>query len=346
MEAAFRSANQRPLCMAIALGYLYSSALDRYAKARKWMTQANAHGMAVPAFRLDDLDLGLEMERERMARELLEDVHRHKAAKEFQDAHKALDKVEEEHRDKEHYAILASILREHRALLLLDEADYHRMRQDWAKVKELSQRLRREHGDYRIDVTDSLYHEALLHLGTWTAVPLSQPTAASKLWVWDGKAQGTRAPAKAENNALVLTEAGGYRPLFLDPSRTEGATGFRAKVRLNQQQQAFDMALLFDARDPLGDMRRLVIRSTGHLELSTRVSDRWELDEIRDLPVKLKPREFYELAFVSDGAETVFYFGPPGAPEAMFSIRAGLTPKSMFGIWATADSTFMDLQVR
>ena len=346
LDRAFSTPEQRRLCLAIGIGYWYSPNPDRYAQARKWMGQARTHDQHVPAFRFDDLDEKIGIEREQMAREFLQKAQDHAAAKRYDKAHLALDEVAKEHQGRDYWPTLETLLRSARARFLFDEANLAKGDRNWMKVRQLLQRLRKEDETFQPDAVAALHGLALLNSGNWTAMALQTPLPTGKTWTWPGKTTGTGAPAKYDgaNSAMVLGAGG---PLFLEAKKTDGATGFRAKVSLNQLQQSFDFGVIFDAQDMMGEMRRCIVKSTGKVEVGTRADDRWAPDKEHDLVgLKLKAHTLYEIALVTDGQVTVVFFGEVGKLQPLFSMNQALNPKLQLGIWADAESSFTEVQVR
>ncbi len=336
---------QSRLCYAVGVAYLYSAAPDRFAQAKRWMEKAREHGAPVPAFRLDDLAERIEMERERMAREFLRRANDLAAARKYAEAHKALEETAREHEDRDYTATLKLLVQEARSRYWFEEAQAAKGERNWTRVRQLVQKIRKDHEEYRADEVLQLYGAALLQTGTWTAVPMQTPTPTGKAWTWSGKNGGTPAPAKYDSAANAMVLAGGS-PLFVEKARTEGATGFRAKLRLNQLQQSWDLALLFDAEDVIGDARRAAVRSSGKLETARRREGSWEAERAEDLPAKVKPRELYEVAVVSDGEITVVCFGEVGKVQPVYAVKRAMDPKGMLGLWSNAEASFSDVQVR
>ncbi|HKS17076.1 MAG TPA: hypothetical protein VJU16_07170, partial [Planctomycetota bacterium] len=128
--------------------------------------------------------------------------------------------------------------------------------------------------------------------------------------------------------------------------KTSGATGIRSRIRVNQTQGTYEVGFHFDAKEPTADMRRFLVRSTNRGEAGSRRDGRWAMDEDFDLKPAMAVREWYEIAIVSDGTETVFFFGPPGSPQGLLTLPGGLDPKAGFGLWANVDTTFADIQVK
>ncbi|HTF56039.1 MAG TPA: hypothetical protein VK661_02120, partial [Planctomycetota bacterium] len=346
LETAFKSPDHKRLALAIAAAYRYSPTPDRNSASLRWAEQARAQGMRVPAQRMASLEEAARQERDQLSRDMLGRALDHAAAGRFDKAHEELDKAAKEHQDKAYFGTLEGIIRDLHARFLLTEAEEEAKGSRWSRSLVVVRQLRTAHPAYESERAAALFQKVLLQSGQWTAWPMIAPTATSKTWNWDGKATGTRPPARAEGGNILLTDVGGFRPLFLERAKTAGASGLRGRLRWNQLQQTFEAGFLFDARETGGDHRRFLIRSTGRGEVATRRDGKFALDDTADLKPKIAAKEWYEVAIVSDGTETVFYFGPTGAPAAVLILTGVIDAKGGFGLWANADATFSDLYVR
>lgn len=342
-ERALEGPDQGRLCQAIAAGYVASAVPDRWSQARRWLEAARSQGAAVPAHQLDDAAERAELERERLGREILKQAQDHAAARRYEAAHKALDEALKENAARDHATTVEAIVREARSRYLIEEATQARSERAWSRVRQLCTRLIKEDPTYRADAVAELYGMALLNTGSWVGMPLQTPKPTGSVWTWPGKTTGTPAPARYADNCMVLQTS---TTLFIERAKTEGCTGFRAKVKINQLQQAFDVGLIFDGQDMLGDMRRVIARSTGKIEVSSRTEEKWELDVSEDAPAKPATKEFYEIALVTDGNLTIVFFGKLGKVQPVFSLLKPMDPKGLLGLWATAEASFMDVQVR
>jgi hypothetical protein len=345
-ETVFKVPEHRRLCLAIAIAYRYSPCIDRFGAAQRWIEQAKAHGIRIPAWRLQDLEEAARLEREQLAREYLRKALEHAAAGRFDPAHEELDRVAKELAGRDHFTTLEPIIRDHHARFLLAEAEQEAKASRWARALAAARRLRSGHEGYERERTEAVYSKALLNAGSWSTWPTTPFTAASKHWTWDGKASGTRPPARAEGGQILLMDVGGFRPLYLERTKTAGVTGIRTQMRLNQRQQTFEVGLFFDAKEAGGDLRRFLIHSTGRAEITSRREDRFAVDDSCEVKGPIAAKEWYEAAIVTDGTETVFYFGPKGAPLPLLTLTGGLDPKGAIGLWANADTTFAEIQVR
>jgi len=346
IETVFKSPDQRRLALSIAAAYRYSPTPDRNSAAFKWAEQARLHGMRVPAQRLASLEEAARQERDQLSREMLGKALDHAAAGRFEKAHEELDKAAKEHQEKAYYGTLEGVIRDLHARFLLAEAEEEAKGSRWSRALAAVRQLRTNFAAYEPEKAAAVFHKVLLQSGQWSAWPMIAPTATSKTWNWDGKATGTRPPGRAEGGQILLTDVGGFRPLFLERAKTLGATGLRGRIRWNQLQQTFEAGFLFDARETGGDHRRFLIRSTGRGEVATRREGRFAVDDVAELKPKIAAKEWFEVAIVSDGTETVFYFGPLGAPAAVLTLTGLIDAKGGFGLWANADTTFSDLYVR
>ena len=346
VETVFKSADHKRFAIAAAAAHRYAPVPGRFTEALRWMEQGRVLGMRVPAPRMAALEEAARLERDQVARDMLGKALDHAAGGRFDKAHEELDRAVKEHEDRSHGALVGAVARDLRARFLLAEAEDDAKGSRWGKALAVLRKLRSGFPAYAPERATSLFHKALLNAGSWASWPMATPNAASKTWSWDGKSTGTRPPARMEGGQIVLVDVGGFRALYLERPKTAGATGIRARIRINQTQQSFEAGFHFDAKEPTADLRRFLLRSTNRAEAGTRREGRWTMDEDQDVKPAIAAKEWYEIAIVSDGTETVFFFGPAGSPQGVLTLPGGLDPKAGFGLWANVDTTFADIQVR
>jgi hypothetical protein len=270
----------------------------------------------------------------------------HAAGGRYDKAHEELDRALKEHEERAYQPLLESVAKDLRGRFLLAEAEEEAKGSRWSRALAALRKLRSGNPGYAPERSTPLFHKALLNGGAWAAWPMVAPNAASKTWTWDGKATGSRPPGRLEGGQILLSDVGGFRPLYLERPKTAGATGLRARVRVNQVQQTFEVGFHFDAKEPAADLRRFLVKSSNRGEVGSRRDGRWSMDEDQELKPAIATKEWYEIAIVSDGTETVFFFGAPGSPQGLLTLPGGIDPKAGFGLWANADTTFADIQIR
>ena len=346
VAAVFKSSEHKRFALAAAADLRYTPAPDRFSESLRWMEQAKILGLRVPPGRIAALEEAARQERDQIARDMLGKAIDHAAGGRFDKAHEELDRGVKEHEERSYFPLLDSVARDLRGRFWLSEAEEDAKASRWAKALAVMRKLRTASPGFQPERATPLFHKALLNAGAWASWPMGAVNTASKVWNWEGKSTGTRPTARLEAGQILLTDVGGYRPLYLERPRTSGATGIRARFRVNQTQQTFEAGFQFDVKEPAQDLRRLLVRSTNKLEAGSRRDGRWAVDDDEDVKPAVALKEWYEIAIVSDGTETVFYFGPPGAPLGVITLPGALDPKAGFGLWANVDTTFADIQVR
>ncbi|HEU4339612.1 MAG TPA: protein kinase [Planctomycetota bacterium] len=346
VATVFKSSEHKRFALAAAAVQRYTPAPDRFSEALRWMEQAKILGMRVPPPRIAALEEAARQERNQIARDLLGRAIDHAAGGRFEKAHEELDRAVKDHEDRSYFPLLDSVGRDLRGRFWLSEAEDDAKNSRWAKALAVMRRLRTASPGFQPERATPLFHKALLNAGAWASWPMGAVNASSKIWTWEGKTTGTRPSARLEAGQILLTDVGGFRPLYLERPRTSGATGIRARIRVNQTQQTFEAGFQFDVKEPAQDLRRLLVRSTNRLEAGSRREGRWAVDDDEEVKPPVALKEWYEIAIVSDGTETVFYFGPAGAPLGVITLPGALDPKAGFGLWANVDTTFADIQVR
>ncbi len=346
VETVFSSSDHRRFAPAAAAAHRYSPSPDRFTEALRWMEQARLLGQRVPAARISALEESARLERDQIARDMLGKALDHAGGGRFDKAHEELDRAVKEHEERAYHPLLEAVARDLRARFWRLEAEEDVKGSRWAKALATLRKLRTTYPAHLPERTTPLFHKALLNAGAWATWPMGTVNAQSKTWSWDGKATGTRPPARLEGGQILLMDVGGFRPLHLERLKTAGATGIRARIRVNQIQQTFEAGLYFDAKEPSGDARRFLLRSTNRGEVGSRREGRWSKDDDQELKPAVAVKEWYEIALVTDGTETVYYFGPPGAPQGVLTLPGGLDPKAGWALWANVDTTFSDIQIR
>jgi serine/threonine protein kinase len=346
VETIFKSAEHKRFASAAAAAHRYAPAPDRFTEALKWLEQARVLGMRVPPARIAALEDSARLERDQIGRDMLGKALDHAAGGRFDKAHEELDRAVKEHEERAYFPLLDSVAKDLRARFLLAETEDDVKNSRWVKALAAVRKLRTAHAHYLPERVTPLYHKALLHSAPWGSWPMGAVNPASKTWSWEGKTSGTRPSARLEAGQILLTDVGGFRPLYLERAKTTGATGIRARIRINQIQQTFEAGFFFDVKEPTADLRRFLARSTNRAEAGSRRDGRWTVDDDDEVKPAIAVKEWYEIAIVSDGTETVFYFGPAGSPHGVLTLPGALDPKAGFGLWANVDTTFADIQIR
>ena len=346
VETVFKSPEHKRFAPAAASAHRYSPSPDRFTEALRWMEQARILGQRVPAPRIAALEEAARLERDQIARDMLGKALAHGAAGRFDKAHEELDRAVKEHEERAYFPLLDSVARDLRARFWLAEAEEDVKGSRWSKALATLRKVRTASPAYLPERTTPLFHKALLNAGSWATWPMVAVNAASKTWNWEGKMTGTRPSARLEGGQILLTDVGGFRPLYLERGKTSGATGVRARLKINAVQQTFEAGLYFDVKEPSQDCRRFLMRSTNRAEAGSRRDGRWAVDDDEEVKPPIAVKEWYEMGIVADGAEVVFYFGPAGSPPGVITLPGTIDPKAGFGLWANVDATFTDIQIR
>jgi tRNA A-37 threonylcarbamoyl transferase component Bud32 len=281
------------LARAAGVAWLHSREPDRLAQAVRWMGRAARLKTGPSPHRVEKLRAtAVRQARDRLARAEAE-----VAQKKFESARRALSELEAEWAHDEAFRAEVGRVVASAVVGQLRQAAEQR---DFPRVKQSARELRAHHAG-RYDEVELLraYGQALRSTGYWEFVGTDLRGGA---FVWEGKAQGTAAPAKDEG-AEGLRMAPG-KTIALAPERSVGATGASVQVRVADAKKPVEAGLGFEGKDA---RYRWVLSDASRASLYATEGGAEKLVRAVPLASPAAAGEWVELAFVAEGGDLVGY---------------------------------------
>jgi serine/threonine protein kinase len=326
VESAFQS--NPSLARAGGVAYLHSAVPERWVQAALWLEQAARIGAPQPAFRTEKLrDQGHEDARTRIAQ-----ARKVAQAGKFDQAQSELGGILAawEHDPDMRLEIT-------KTLASLEFEEMVRLRKE-DRARLLGYHLWKNYpGLYDSERFLEIYGEALRSTGFWDYI---STILASDALSWKGKAE--KAPPPGRDEALSGLRLTPGMTIEVNPSRSRGATGFSAQVRVNDTSRPFRAGFRFDASEKDGKYKLLVVDDTQRLTVYEGDGDaRNPLGSVA-LGRKIAAGEWLDLACVSEKDSLVCYV----RDRAVLIVSAVVRGDRQIGLTSDADANFRNLKVR
>jgi hypothetical protein len=329
VEVAFQS--NPSLARAGGVAFLHSSVPERWVQSTRWLEQAARIGAPQPAFRTEKLrDQGHQDARARLAQ----------ARKEAQEG--KFDQAQSELGELlgawEHDPEMKLEITKTLSTLEFEEMVRSEKKGDRDRARHVGYELWKNHpGLYDSGKFLEVYGESLRSSGYWDFI---STILASDALSWKGKAE--KAPPPARDEALSGLRLTPGLSIAVSPSRSRGATGFSAQVRVNETTRPFRAGFRFDASEKDGKYKLLVVDDTQRLTLYEGDGEARNPLGSAELGRKIAPGEWWDLAYVSEKDSLVCYV----RDRAVLVVSAVVRGDRQIGLTSDADANFRNLKVR
>lgn len=318
------------MARAAGAAYLYSQVPERWAQAARWFRRAEELGLQGLGYRLAEF-------RERGYRQIRDRIRASQALLEKKQFDAAKGPLFEMQQAWSHDSDLKNELGRALAGILVAEVLQYDRTHDFARVKEAARTLRTGYsGLYRSEDIFLPYANALRSTGSWGPVG----SALNDDWTWQGKPQGTPAPAGDEKSRGIRLNPG--KSIELASVRTRGATGVKVDLSVTSTSNSFEAGLRFDVSSSDGTYRKLVVRDTGEITLFEYDGREEKRSGTALLPKKLAPGEWIELSFISEGGDLACY----AAERPVLLLPIAVPADREMGIWSSTEANFRFMELR